>query len=283
MTTETRRRETIIECLRNWKISYQVTGNQTVIDKCMRELLGENKLSWFQYSEAEEFVNTEECDQLGFDAKTELIEFLKLKSNANSPQNDSWDTIRRRVFNRIAQTFSDKMSEIVRETNGSAKTNDLIAFIKQCEHCYRISQNDSFIQLAREAKKVDFRVNDWIQAKAYNEIVDVPNSTIDGLNDSFIKRLADPKETIVTLPPPYVIEQNDDKNTGWLKTWYSKYGLMTHVIIFIVVSGFFLWLTDKKESFWLLECVLAATLANLLIMLYFKFFYQERVQNNTPQ
>lgn len=279
MTTELNRRATIIECLNNWKISYQVTGNQKVIDNCICELVGENQFTWFQYSETDEFVNINECEELNFDARQELIEFLKIKNNSNPDLNDNWDSIRKRIFNRIAKSFFDKKSEIIGQINGSLKTTQLITFIKKCEHCYFISQNETFIHLAKDVKKVDFQINDWIQAKAYSETANTNNDVIDSISNDFINLLADPKMNIVVPPPPYTIEQKDDKDKHWLKAWYSKYGLWAHSITFVIISCFFFRSFYYEESFWFLETLLFLALVNLLITIYFRFFFREIVQD----
>ncbi len=274
MTEETRRREIIIDCLHNWKISFQVTGNQALIDKSINILVGENQreLEWFQYSQIDEFVNIEECERLGFDAKNELNELLKLKNN----QNDSWDNIRKKVFKRFAdQTFPSKLNAITGEVNGSEKRNKLIMFIKQCENSYLISQNEMFIQLAKNAKKVVFQVNDWIQSRAYDEIGVINNPTTGEISNNFIKLIAEPKIETVILPPSYIIEEKDNVDKNSFKIWYLKYGLLMHICIFCFCSIIY-WLIFGWDSFLLLVFILATLLANLLLAIWFSFFYREK-------
>ena len=281
MITETRRKE-IIDCLHNWKISYQITGNQNVIDKCITELVGENQLTWFYYSQYDEFENNEDCKKIGFDAKKALIEFLNLNNTSNIIQNDSWDTIRKRVFKGFDKSFTNKLNGIIGETNTSYKRNQLIEFIKDCENCYRITQSNTFVILAKDAKKVDLQLNDWIQAKAFSEIGDFDNNVIKEISDNFIKLIADPKTIVVTPQPPYeyVIQKQDKGNIHWIKSWYSKYGILTHIIAFIILGSLTYWKFYENEYIWLFECLFVIGLINLLIAIYFYFFYKERMQNN---
>lgn len=280
MITETRRKE-IIDCLHNWKISYQITGNQNVINKCITELVGENQLIWFNYSQYDDFENNEDCKKIEFDAKKVLIEFLNLRNASNTSQNDSWDTIRNRVFKAFERSFPNRLCEIIGQANPTLKRNELIEFIKSCENCYRVTQSDTFVKLSKDAKKVDLQLNDCIQAKAFSEISDLDCNDIKDISDNFIRLIADPKTIVIKPPLPieYIIQQQDEGNIHWLKSWYSKYGWQTHIVILIIIGSIFYRKFYDYESFWLIELLLAIALTNLLIGIYFKFFYQERIQN----
>ncbi len=278
MATELNRKD-IIDCLRNWRISYEVTGNAVVIDKSIQELVGEGRLSWFSYSASNDFENNDNCSQLNYDARSALIALWGIKNSLSIEHNEYWDAIRTRIFNGFTKVFLSELSAILAETDPSVKKTKLLPFILKCEQCFQRSQNNLFVNYAKEAKKADVEIDNWIQMKVHQEVGYTPHPDIDAISDNFLNLIADSKAIPAPHPGSYHIEQQDNSNMTGLKMWYSKYGWQTHLVAMLIIGGLFYVFFSDYESLWLIECLLAIALTNLLIWFYFKFFYREHTNN----
>lgn len=272
------KRKDIIECLRDWKASFKVTQNQTDIDKCLRELVGEGQLTWFAYSELNDFEDNAACKTEGFEAHKELVEVWTLK---NTPEvKTSWEDIRKQIYKSFPKSFSEELGSITGNSDGVTKRNQLIEFIQKCEKCFVLTHDDAFVKLGNEAKKIDLTLNDWIQSKAHNEVGGFSHVAISGISDDFLKRIADAQTILPARPEPtYIIEpQIENPNTPWQK-FYLENGLWIHLGVFLISSFVFYSLYYKEETFWILEVVLAIAVLNAMILAYFHFFYRERGGN----
>lgn len=161
----------IIKCLKKWRQSYQLSHhlykNVDELNKCINEITGIEKMTWFVPSiEGDRQIHSE-CKELNFDPFLELKLISELKNFKNIDEmNLFWDDIERKISTSLYQINLDKFNSVITITDISLRRVQLVEILLICNNIYyktHESKKESYLSIAKECRKKDIIIDWWCE------------------------------------------------------------------------------------------------------------------------